>query len=61
MDADKARDTPRRGRPKASDPGASLSTWLRGSEYDKLVQLAKKHDTSVSALARQIIVRRLPQ
>jgi hypothetical protein len=61
MDTDKARLEAQRGRgrPKATEPGASLSTWLRASEYDRLVKLANQRDTSVSALARTLIVRRL--
>lgn len=62
MDADKARAEAQRGRgrPKASDPGISLCVRVPTSEYDRLVRLANQRDTSVSALARQILVQRRP-
>lgn len=53
-------NTPRRGRPRSPEQSTALTTWVRTSEYDKLVKLANQHSTSVSALARKLIVRRLP-
>ena len=55
------RETPRpRGRPKVDEPGTSVSTWLRPDEHDRLIRLANKQETSVSALLRQIVITRLP-
>lgn len=51
----------RRGRPKLAEPsGISLTTWLRPSQYDQLARLAAKHDVSLSSLARDLLLKRLP-
>lgn len=42
-----------RGRPKALEPGTSLSAWIPVSEYDRLVRLAKDREESLSALVRE--------
>lgn len=43
------------GRPKNDDPGATVCTWLPSREHDKLIRLANKHETSVSAIVRLLI------
>jgi hypothetical protein len=48
-----------RGRPRVEEPGTSVSTWLRPGEHDKLIQLANKHDTTISALVRQLLILKL--
>jgi hypothetical protein len=48
------------GRPRVSEPGSSVSTWLRQADHDHLIQLAQRHDLSVSALVRQLLTRRIP-
>lgn len=50
-----------RGRPRVSQPGTSVSTWLTPQEADKLIQLANKREQSVSALVRLIVVSKLGQ
>lgn len=62
MDADKVKpEAPRgRGRPRCNEPSTALSAWVKTSEYDRLVALANKRETSVSALVRQLIVLKLP-
>jgi hypothetical protein len=50
-------DEPKRkpGRPRVDEPGAKLSTYVRGSDYDKLVRLALKEDRSLSSLVRDLL------
>lgn len=55
--AKEPQDMPRpRGRPRVEEPGTSVSTWLRPGEHDRLIQLAQRQDTSVSALVRSILI-----
>jgi hypothetical protein len=44
-----------RGRPKAAEPGSSLSTHLSASEHDQLIRLAKQHDQTVSRFVRSVL------
>ena len=48
---------PKRGRPRvlAPTPGATVATWIRPDEHDKLIQAAKARDQSVSGLLRALI------
>lgn len=49
-----------RGRPRVEDRGAPVTTWLSGSQYQRLFQLAQHHtDGNVSALVRKILIVRL--
>ncbi len=51
-----------RGRPPSvaiKEAAASLTTWIKVSEYDKLAKLAHERHTTVSALARSLIVLKL--
>ena len=54
-------DEPRRrpGRPKVDEPGTRLSTYVRNSDYDRLVRLALKHGRPVSAVFRDLLLKRL--
>lgn len=56
-----AADEPARrlGRPHAADKGASVTTWVRVRDYDKLLELAKKHDKSISGVVRDLLRLRL--
>jgi hypothetical protein len=48
-----ALDPPKRGRPRASEPGsATVSTWLPPKDYDKIIRVAKAQDVTISALVR---------
>lgn len=49
----------KRGRPKAQEPGSAVMTWLKASEHDQLVRLAKEQDQSVSALVRDLLKQNL--
>jgi len=49
------RDERRRpGRPREA-PGTSVSTYIRVSDYDKLVRLALKEDRSLASLVRDLL------
>ena len=47
------------GRPRAPEPGTRLSTYLRNSDYDRLVRLALKEDRTVSAVVRELLKLKL--
>jgi len=49
-----------RGRPKAKEPSTPVMSWVKTSQYDRLVQLANQRDTSVSRLVSDLIKLRLP-
>ncbi len=49
----------RRGRPRNPEPASSVCTWLASSDHDKLIELANKHETSVSALVRSLLKMRI--
>lgn len=49
----------RRGRPNAPDNGVPVTTWLRGRDYDRLLELAKRHDKSLSGVVRDLLRLRL--
>ena len=44
-----------KGRPRAPEPGYSLTTFVRTSDHQKLVTLAQKRDQTVSALVRDLL------
>lgn len=49
-----------RGRPRLDDePLSQVGTRLPSSYHDRLIQLAKYHDKSVSALVRQLLILKL--
>jgi hypothetical protein len=50
----------KRGRPKADEPGSSVSTWLRAGEHDQLIRLARQHERTVSSLVRELLKLQLP-
>ena len=43
------------GRPRSSEPGTTVCTWLRSSEHDKLIRKANQQDISVSEVIRRLI------
>lgn len=47
---------PRRGRPRVPEPGVSVKTWLRVSEYDRLIALANSRQMNVSTLVRFLLL-----
>lgn len=44
-----------RGRPRMAEPGAKLTTYVRASDYDRLVRLANHADKSLSGLIRDLL------
>jgi hypothetical protein len=52
---------PRRGRPRSAEQGYSVKTWLRESEYDKLIRLAAHRREPVSSVVRSLLILRLPE
>ncbi len=50
-----------RGRPKATEPGSSVSTWLPASYHDRLIRIAQAKDVKVSALVREMLTLKLPR
>ncbi|MEO8682574.1 MAG: hypothetical protein ABI665_26235 [Vicinamibacterales bacterium] len=51
----------RRGRPRVDEPCATVSTWLPAKHHDRLIQLAKANELSISATVRQLLMLRLPR
>jgi len=50
---------PKRGRPRAVEPGSRVTTWIRLSDHDRLITLARSQAVSVSSVLRQIVKARL--
>jgi hypothetical protein len=50
----------RRGRPRLDVPGVSVKTWLKRSEYDRLLRTAAERREPVSHLVRALLIRQLP-
>lgn len=48
-----------RGRPRAIEPKGSISVRLPSAYYDRIFDLAKRHDQSISATVRQLLILRL--
>lgn len=52
--------TPRpRGRPRVDEPRSTVSTWLPAHAHDRLIELAKRNEQSISATVRQLLILRL--
>lgn len=49
-----------RGRPKAAEQGVSVMTWVKASEYDRLVKIANQREATVSSTVRSLLLRRIP-
>jgi hypothetical protein len=49
-----------RGRPRVEEPnGTSVTTWLRVGDHDRLIQLAKREEKTLSALLRELLKLKL--
>jgi hypothetical protein len=46
----------RGGRPRAKEAGSSVSAWVPTSAHDRLIQVAKAQDKSVSEVVKVIIL-----
>jgi predicted CopG family antitoxin len=49
------------GRPRVDPPGARVTTWIRSSDYDRLLKLAQQQDKSISGVIRELLKLKLPQ
>jgi predicted HicB family RNase H-like nuclease len=49
------RDPRRPGRPRAKEPRTSVSAWIPASEHDRLIELAKAKEMSLSAFVRKVL------
>lgn len=49
----------RRGRPRVQETSVNLSTWIPTSAYDRLVRQAKHEDTTVSKLAKRLLLKQI--
>lgn len=49
-----------RGRPRAPEPGSTVSVHLPASEHDRVIQLAKQHEQTISRYVRTLLQLRLP-
>ena len=45
------------GRPRAPEPGSTVSTWIPVSDHDALVKLANQRDMTVSAFVRIVLLK----
>jgi hypothetical protein len=48
-----------RGRPRMAEAGAKVTTYVRTSDYDRLLRLAHSHDRSLSGLIRDLLKLKL--
>lgn len=48
-----------RGRPRVAESRASVSTWLPAGAHDRLIELAKREERSISSMVRQLLILRL--
>lgn len=59
QDRDGVRVPRPRGRPRVEEPHATVSTWLPAGTHDRLIELAKREEQSISATVRQLLILRL--
>lgn len=48
-----------RGRPRVTEERRAFSVWLPANAHDRLIELAKQQEQSVSATVRQLLIFRL--
>lgn len=58
-DSDENDDAPKRGRPRAPEPGSTVSTWVPSTTHDRLIEIANRRGESVSSLVRRLLILRL--
>jgi hypothetical protein len=57
----------KRGRPRTEIPGGTISAWVPSTTHDRLIQVAKMQQRSISAVVRECLqqvsppVRSLPK
>ena len=47
----------RGGRPRAHEPGSRVTIWMPESYHDRLIELAKLYDVSVSSFGKKALMR----
>lgn len=52
-------DPPKRGRPRSAEPGSTVSVWLPASAHDRIIEIAKHEEQSISATVKQLLILRL--
>jgi len=52
-------DKAQRGRPRSKDPSSPVSTRVPEAYHDRIIQLAAKHDVSVSRMVKTLLVLQL--
>ncbi len=48
---------PKGGRPRAAEPGSTVSIWIPASYHDRWIRLAKLYDVSVSEFGKKAMMR----
>lgn len=48
-----------RGRPRATEPRASICAWVPASFYDRLARRAAHDDKSISSLVRDTLMQQI--
>jgi hypothetical protein len=56
---DGVREVKQRGRPRVEEPRTSVSTWVPATLHDRLIEVANRHEVSVSEYVRQVLIVRL--
>lgn len=51
---------PKGGRPRLEVPGIRVSTWVSAPDYDRLLDLANRHEKSLSGVIRELLKLKLP-
>jgi len=49
----------KRGRPRSTDPGSRVSTWIPARYHDQLIRIANERDISVSAVVNKVLTKAL--
>ena len=60
IDDDPTLETRPRGRPRAEEPGSSVTVWLPQGAHDSLIELAKQQEKSISATVRDLLRLNFP-
>jgi len=47
------------GRPRRSEPGSAVCTWLRVSEHERVIKMANQREMSVSEFVRSLVIIQL--
>lgn len=43
-----------------ADKGSRVTTYVRASDHDRLIRIARDRNTSVASVVRQLLILRLP-